>query len=331
MNLDALAPKFRSRKAFIAWCKREFTDDYISLEKADYSEDFKNFCQDGSLRFHSYSWTTLSGLNTELCILNIVDSFSNNTPPRLEYFICARLLNHQLSFYNAARLKRKEALDGSSDDRPFPPAGFPCSLGDMLMISAYIGNRKFVENVLLFCLDLFDLNLVGERGAIPLTQLFTFRLAEKALSMAPRNWLNDNRDWAIDPCEQEPLFAQLWQYWDTQDLNILSPLLVQLLNRHTYQASRNNKDGGKDFGGPIVEQVPWELFFIYRLRQYKGLANPAIEHRLTSPPFDYLPAPAAELSLGQYEKEYIAMTRKFFPEFDQLVEGMKIRDWEMVG
>jgi hypothetical protein len=161
-----------------------------------------------------------------------------------------------------------------------------------------------------------------------LTQLFILRLSEHFLGYPPRDWLN-HKHWGVDPREQEPLFAALWEHWDDTDTSVLEPLLVQLLNRHTYQASRNNKDGDRDFEGHS-EQFPMELQFIYRLREWRGLTNPAIKHRLTEPPFDVLPEPMQEVVFDEQTIQFIAKVRASFPDFDEVINSARIRDWKML-
>jgi hypothetical protein len=235
--------------------------------------------------------------------------------------------SYQANFY-IFEVRREEF---SKEEEPRLPnaLGVQQTTGDLIAMTAVFGHKKMFETVVKFCLDMHDKEMVG--GYVTsLTQLFIIQLAEQELGLTPRAWLNDGKKWSVDPCEKEPLFAQILQHWADEDTAVLEPLLIQLLNRHTFQASKNNKDGGKDFSGLDTEQFPLELFFLYRLRQWRGLSIPNISHRLTEAPFDKLPEPATNLIFDEETKKLMNRIRFCFPDFDSYLREKRIRDWECI-
>jgi len=190
---------------------------------------------------------------------------------------------------------------------------------------AIFGNRSLFENSLNQILEAFDKGMFAN-SITYVTQLFMLQLAEAFMGYPPRDW-KSYLD--IDPRKEEPLFEALWKSWDTIDLNQLEPLLVQLLNRHTFKASRDNPDGGRDFEGHSA-QFPIELFFIYRLREWKGLVNPNIKHQLTEPPFHELPEPLEVIEFDELTLNFVKEIRGLFPDMDQAIAEMKTRNWEML-
>jgi|GEM_PF-4146179 len=114
-------------------------------------------------------------------------------------------------------------------------------------------------------------------------------------------------------------------------LDVLSESpLIQLLNRHTYQASRNNPDCGRDFGGPAMAQVPCELYFIFRMRLFLGLENPEIDHRLTAELLNQLPTTGADDFLAAEDCAFLEAVSAYEPDFFGHIDRMKIRDWKFL-
>ena len=155
------------------------------------------------------------------------------------------------------------------------------------------------------------------------------RLAEKFIGIPPRDWEGENKPWSVNLFKEEPLFAELWQHWDTEDMELIHSLLIQLANRHTFTASRNNKDGSRDFAAH-AEQYPIDLHFIMRLREWRGLANPEVKHRLTEAPFDKLPDPVETIELPDELHQVMKKTREVIPDFDAVINAAKTRDWQML-
>jgi hypothetical protein len=324
-DYDSIAPKFRSRKAFIKEKDKAAASKLMRGDVALNDQRIKNF-------------VSCPAPERDLFIKALV-SFGDNTHPGKYLLLAEFLKNHrwdihayrnvwirmfvlyQIDFFNFEKIYSERGGDVKG------AIGLPGCIGDFVAMTAIFCNRALFENATKFALDVLDRDLSG--GDITyLTQLFMLRLAENFLGLPERNWLGD-AFWGVDPREKEPLFAALWQHWDDEDTTVLEPLLVQLLNRHTFQASRNNKDGGRDFEAH-AEQYPLELFFIYRLRQWKGLSNPSIQHRLTEPPFDQLPEPMSELVFDEQTIQFTRKIREVLPEVDPIINAVKIRDWTML-
>ncbi|HWV16605.1 MAG TPA: hypothetical protein VN030_14320 [Cellvibrio sp.] len=326
----AVAPKFRSRKAFVAYEKKirdiKMARNHagkakIKIDQFLFDEtDPCDYFFPAIIEFENLSFSNLFFL-TGQCLVN-----NGWNLPAYQNSLLSLLLSYQLWFYNCEAMRLRFALTEPS--KRINPIGIPLTFGNMICLMAVFGNKDLFVNTTNFCLDLFDRGLVGG-DAIPLTQLFIMRLAERYLEVVERNWLADPYPWAVDPCEEEPLFEALMRHWDDENTNILEPLLVQLLNRHTFQASRNNKDGAKDFDGH-TEQFPLELFFIYRLRHWNGLMLPSLKHPMIEPPFHELPTQLEQVIFENRDRQIMRRVRKIFPEFDRVVEEAKIRPWKMI-
>jgi hypothetical protein len=320
---DSIAPKFRSRKAYVKDNEKKAAGVLFSADEID--ARINNFVQ-AAVPSRDEFIEALVGFNFgthQPKYLLVGECIKNGAWDIVAYRnVWVRMfVLYQIKFYNFEKqnLELGDDIKGSM--------GLPCSIGDFVAMTAIFCNRALFENATKFALDVLDRDLSG--GDITyLTQLFMLRLAENFLGLPERNWLGD-AFWGVDPREKEPLFAALWQHWDDEDTRVLEPLLVQLLNRHSFQASRNNKDGGRDFEAH-AEQYPLELFFIYRLRQWKGLSNPSIQHRLTEPPFDQLPEPMTELVFDEQTLQFTRKIREVLPEVDPIINAVKIRDWNLL-
>jgi hypothetical protein len=226
----------------------------------------------------------------------------------------------QLRFFNFNYAYRRDP-----NILPNGRLGLPRLISEIAPMVAIFGNRSLFENSLNQILEAFDKGMFAN-SITYVTQLFMLQLAESFMGYPPRDWKSYID---IDPRKEEPLFEELWNLWDTEDVNQLEPLLVQLLNRHTFKASRDNPDGGRDFEG-YSEQFPIELLFIYRLREWKGLVNPNIKHQLTEPPFHELPEPLEVLEFDELTLNFVKEIRGLFPDMDQAIAEMKTRGWHML-
>lgn len=327
------APKFRSRKAFIAWAER------VRKMKATYDFERNEAIIQKYLTSQELDILQLSDGNYICNIRALHDYliitaaiFAGDKEGRLK--LRDTVFNHGLSYQirHVSWELGKVVLEKKYPGKPYKPLAGPdiTEFGDYVCLIAIFGNRFYFTHMVKVILDHIDLGhmLVGSYAHV--TQQFILRLAEHFLQLPSRQWDADKGNWAFDPLEREPLFKSLWQHWDDENTEILEPLLVQLLNWHTYQASRQNKDGGQDYH-PYVEQIPLAYLFILRLRQWRGLSVPHISHVLTQPPFDSLP----EEVEGRYEfcpfaKEFYAKTLNLMPDFIDQINRIKIRDWKMI-
>lgn len=324
------APKFRSRKAFVSFAKK-IRDVKVARHDAENSSEKIDQFLFADSNAQGYFISALNELESssfaELFSLTSRCLEDNRWDLHAYQSSLLRLcLCYQLLFFN--KEKNRISFASTNPIRVVNPISIPTTFGNMVGLMAVFGNRDFFANTAKFCLDLFDRGLIGG-DVTPLTQLFILHLAERYLGGVERNWLTDPYPWAVDPCTEEQLFKALMQHWQDDNTTVLEPLLLQLLNRHTFQASRNNKDGAKDFADH-TEQFPLELFFIYRLRHWRGLSLPRLIHPLIEPPFHELPTELEQAVFDDRSIQFMAMVRKIFPEFDAVVKGAKIRDWGML-
>jgi hypothetical protein len=277
---QSMAPKFRSRKAFVNYAQKineiinnrgdEAESARVISQFICVTTDFEKYLISARRELENAPFIKLFILTGECLATNQWNLTA------YQHALLRLVLSYQINFYNKENHRIHFALTDPS--RELNTIGLPTKFGDITALMAIFGNKELFENTTKFCLDLFDKKLVGG-GITPLTQLFIMRLSERYLELDERNWLADPYKWAVDPSEKEPLFKALMQHWNDEDTQVLEPLLIQLLNRHTFQASRNNKDGGKDFDGH-TEQFPLEVFFIFRLRQWSGLSIPILKHKM---------------------------------------------------
>ncbi len=325
MIYSEIAPKFRSRKAFVTAMEKAKSSITNRGDYQSYKDMVDSFINSNSnsdtFGYGMVGFSSPSKKNRYLLIINTIKESKWDLVAYRNVWIRI-FVEYQLKFYIC--------LDARSRFHDKQVRSRICvhqSFGDLIAMIAIFGNRALFENATKFVFDVFDCDLVGG-DVTSLTQLFMLRLSEKFLGFTPREWLN-HQYWGVDPRIEEPLFAELWSHWDDEDTEILTPILIQLLNRHTFQASRNNKDGGRDFEGHS-EQYPMEVHFIFRLREWRGLTNPVLTHRLMEPPFDVLPEPMQELVFDEQTIHFVKKVREVFPDFDTIVNNAKIRDWTIL-
>lgn len=323
---EKIAPKFRSKKAFSnEWLKK---NDQL-VERGVYL-DFKNIIDkfpDAPSIVTSYIDIYGQLIVVSLAELRYCMAVAIRDGRLDEVAVATKnnnyLLGLQLRFYNFCRLKNNPEFEGV-----LPPVASLGQLGVTVMLACIFLEKEKANSIFDFSLNLFDCDAVGVNEAPP-TQSFIFRLLEVFFGKTPYNWSECGRPWSIDPCKEEPLFAELWDCWNTENLELIEVLLIKLANRHTFHASRNNKDGSRDFEGQ-AEQYPIDVFFIMRLREWSGLKNPSIKHRITESPFDRLPEVVETIEFSDELKNLMKKIRKEIPDFDEVINKSKTREWEML-
>lgn len=329
MTYNEIAPKFRSKKAYINEWQRE-ADIIASMgEYSDLETIIANYVSTaGEIGDYIKIMSRCSRLSLAdlryLFALSLADGKINQEGINLalaKYFFSA-----QLHFYNFERLGLLIKSQKIEDNRSRSFTIF--FSGHLVAFVAVFVNRKLFDNCIKFVLDQFDIGAVSGTEK-PLAPMFMIRLAERFIGISPRDWEGENKPWSVNLFTEEPLFAELWQHWDTEDMELIQSLLIQLANRHTFTASRNNKDGSRDFAAH-AEQYPIDLHFIMRLREWRGLANPEIKHRLTEPPFNKLPEPIETIELPDELHQVMKKTREVIPDFDAVINAAKTRDWQML-
>lgn len=328
MNYSEIAPKFRKRKTYVAEKQKAAERIASDGEYVELDTSIANYCKNGNvgdfITIVSYLFRlTLADLRY-LLALSILEGELKNQEMALaisKHFFAAQLCSYNLERLIIIALRqnlevRTPVLLGAAE------------AGNLLSFIAVFTNRTEFENCAKFALTQFDKQWVGD-FVNPMTQVFMMMLTEKFLGFEPRDWRGEGKSWSVDIFKEEPLFAELWQHWGTEDMVLIESLLIQLANRHTFQASRNDKDGGRDFEGH-AEQYPIDLHFIMRLREWRGLSNPDIKHRLTEPPFDKLPDPIENIQLPDELRQVVKKMREFIPDFDAVINAAKTRDWQML-
>jgi hypothetical protein len=114
------------------------------------------------------------------------------------------------------------------------------------------------------------------------TQHFVLRLISNWQGWPERN--------APKCAYDEPLFNALIEHWRTDDMDLLTHLLLAACDRHTHQVREDNSKGEFfDLGTQELVYDPFEILAVLRLRQMHGLPNPVLDHPLMNTPLGQLP------------------------------------------
>jgi hypothetical protein len=93
---------------------------------------------------------------------------------------------------------------------------------------------------------------------------------------------------AFDP---EPYFQQLLSIWKKPDPAEIEEVLVATCDCHTQLAWSGTKFEEREFTNGFWTRVPLVALLIFKLRQLKGLSNPALQHPLAESALGFLQAP----------------------------------------
>ncbi|GAA3930496.1 hypothetical protein [Litoribacillus peritrichatus] len=122
----------------------------------------------------------------------------------------------------------------------------------------------------------------------------------------------------------EPLFDELLNHWDDEDPSlVLNELLLKACYRHTHHSRDGNSKEGFDFEFIGVHHFPLEILFIFRLREWRGLAMPTVEHPIMAPPFNTLPKETEPTYSDELIDGVYARIRHDWPNFDSTLEDVR--------
>ncbi len=134
-------------------------------------------------------------------------------------------------------------------------------------------------------------------------------------------------DWVGDVSHQwpayaydEPIYETLLQHWRTPDPQDLVPCLLAACDRHTWQTGKESQKNSYDFNQDRhLERVPVEILFVFRLREWEGLANPVLDHPLMAAPFDQLPPEQPVPELDELMQGVLRRARQDWPQYDEVL------------
>lgn len=134
-------------------------------------------------------------------------------------------------------------------------------------------------------------------------------------------------DWVGDVSHQwpayaydEPIYEALLQHWRTPNPEDLVPCLLAACDRHTWQTGKESQKNSYDFNQDRhLERVPVEILFIFRLREWEGLANPLLDHPLMEAPYDRLPPAQPVPELDELMQGVLKRAREDWPQYDQVL------------
>jgi len=134
-------------------------------------------------------------------------------------------------------------------------------------------------------------------------------------------------DWVGDVSHQwpgyaydEPIYEALLAHWRTPNPDDLVPCLLAACDRHTWQTGKESQKNSYDFNQDRhLECVPVEILFIFRLRQWEGLANPSLDHPLMAAPFDQLPPEQPVPELDELMQGVLKRALEDWPQYDEVL------------
>jgi hypothetical protein len=185
-----------------------------------------------------------------------------------------------------AKVREPDLRPIASLDMPFTALGFVVGQRERAELAARLHLHGFREGRfeprMLGPLSAFMLRLLAEYfDQEPITETGKLPLAKKK-DVAPY-----------------PVLQQLLEAWSTPDPAVLAPRLVAACDVHTHQSVQS----GYEIGIPDWMRTPIAVLLVLKLRELRGLANPAIDHPLTATVVGRLPdastlAPADEMLLA---------------------------------
>ena len=140
-------------------------------------------------------------------------------------------------------------------------------------------------------------------------------------------------DWVGDVSHQwpayaydEPIYEALLTHWRTPNPDDLVPCLLAACDRHTWQTGKESQKNSYDFNQDRhLERVPVEILFVFRLREWEGLANPVLDHPLMTAPFDHLLPAQPVPELDELMQGVLKRAREDWPQYDEVlsIEALK--------
>ncbi len=141
------------------------------------------------------------------------------------------------------------------------------------------------------------------------------RIANDFLGLPQRDWLAYTY--------QEPFLDQVLAHWQDENSEAeLDTLLRQLCHRHTHHSRQSTIKQNYDFDDSDLSHFPIEILFIQKLRAWKGLSIPLVQHSLTSPPFNQPPVGLEKLRYSLIDKVW-AKFKSEHPNFDDFVHHVQ--------
>ena len=117
----------------------------------------------------------------------------------------------------------------------------------------------------------------------------------------------------------EPIYQCLFEHWRTPNPDNLVPCLLAACDRHTHQSRPDSTRGSYDFQNFALSRVPIEILWLFRLREWQGLANPRLDHPLMAAPFDQLPTVQAVPELDDLMLAVLKRAREDWSYFDDVL------------
>lgn len=108
-------------------------------------------------------------------------------------------------------------------------------------------------------------------------------------------------------------YAQLATLWKTTDLPALRTALLAAADRHVAQARTSTNTATYDFDDMAYAVFPGEILAVLRLRRWRGLENPALEHPLLGGLLGQLPSPR-EIRSDDLLAAVIAKADRIYPD-----------------
>ncbi len=142
-------------------------------------------------------------------------------------------------------------------------------------------------------------------------QAFLIRLGTDFFGFHQRDWFGDKLT--------DPLLEEVMEHWDDSDTKIIGDLLWQMCNRHVLHSKSSTKKNPTDFDHMGFYYFPFEILTVLRLRQWRGLELPVIDHPLMAAPFNKLPSPSE--SKFELADQFYKKALEEFPDMERVIEA----------
>lgn len=134
------------------------------------------------------------------------------------------------------------------------------------------------------------------------------------------SWVGDVSHQWPEYAYDEPIYEALLKHWRTSNPDDLVPCLLAACDRHTHQTYKDSAKSFFDFQNVGLTRTPIEILFLFRLREWEGLANPWLDHPLMGEPFDKLPPEQSVPPVDDLMQAVLKRARDDWPHYDVVLE-----------
>jgi hypothetical protein len=128
-----------------------------------------------------------------------------------------------------------------------------------------------------------------------------------------------------DFANDEPVYQAILGNWRNESDTDLVPALLAACDRHTWQSTRDSGKSYFDFSSE--PRTPYEILFVLKLRELRGLSVPILDHPLMAKPFDHLPKEQPTFDPDDSMMGTLERVRRDWPAFEEVTSLEAVRAW----